>query len=202
MAGRLLHTASIATAVCGLLVPAVSTNTDERSQPQAAAREIHVLSPGVTYNAGLLDLAEAFTKETRIKVTVTSTGMGRIVNEIKTATPPADAIFLPLELMSTLALDGGIKPGTYTPLGRVEVGLAVRAGAPHPDISTVEKLRAALLPAKAVMYSNPATGSMVARIVDTMIAQHSPRCATEADRDDHTIARQLTVLVGASRVCR
>jgi molybdate transport system substrate-binding protein len=135
---------------------------------QVTPREIRVLSPGVTYNAGLIDLAEAFTKETGTKVSVTSTGMGRIVNEIRTATPPADVAFLPLELMSTLALDGGIKE-TYTPLGRVEVGLAVRAGAPHPDISTVDKLRAALLTAKAVMYSNPATGSMVARIVDTML---------------------------------
>lgn len=136
--------------------------------PQPNRREIRALSPGVTYNAGLLDLADAFLKETGTTVTVTSIGMGRIVNEIKTATPAADVVFLPLELMSTLALDGGIT-GPYTPLGRVEVGLAVRAGAPHPDISTVEKLRAALLPAKAVMYSNPATGSMVARIVDTML---------------------------------
>jgi len=137
--------------------------------PQEKPHEIRALSPGVTYNAGLLDLADAFTKETGTKVSVTSIGMGRIINEIKTAAPAADVVFLPLELMSTLALDGGIKPGTYTPLGRVEVGLAVRSGAPHPDISTVDKLRAALLPAKAVMYSNPATGSMVARIVDTML---------------------------------
>src|SRR5437773_8423659 len=139
--------------------------------PQEQPHEIRALSPGVTYNAGLLDLADAFTKETGTKVTVTSIGMGRIVNEIKTATPAADVIFLPLELMSTLALDGGIKPGTYTPLGRVEVGLAVRAGAPHPDISSVDTLRTALLSAKAVMYSNPATGSMVARLVDTMLKQ-------------------------------
>jgi len=136
--------------------------------PQSNGREIRVLSPGVTYNAGLLDLADAFQKETGTKVSVTSIGMGRIVDEIKKGTPAADVIFLPLELMSTLALDGGIK-GPYTPLGRVEVGLAVRAGATHPDISTVEKLRTALLGAKALMYSNPATGSMVARIIDTML---------------------------------
>ena len=149
--------------MCAAVLAVFST-----SASQVTPREIRALSPGVTYNAGLLDLAEAFTKETGTKVSITSIGMGRIVNEIKTATPAADVVFLPLELMSTLALDGGVR-GTYTPLGRVEVGLAVRAGAPHPDISTVDKLRAALLPAKAVMYSNPATGSMVARIVDTML---------------------------------
>jgi molybdate transport system substrate-binding protein len=149
---------------CSALLAAVVAWT-----PQVNPLEIRALSPGVTYNAGLLDLADAFTRETGRKVIVTSIGMGRIVNEIRTATPAADVIFLPLELMSTLALDGGIRPGTYAPLGRVEVGLAVRAGAPHPDISTVDKLRAALLSSKAVMYSNPATGSMVARIIDTML---------------------------------
>jgi molybdate transport system substrate-binding protein len=148
---------------CGLLAVWVT------SAAQVPQREIRALSPGVTYNAGLLDLADAFMKETGTKVSVTSVGMGRIIGEIKTATPPADVVFLPLELMSTLDLDGGIKPGTYTPLGRVEVGLAVRAGAPHPDISTVDRLRTALLSSKAVMYSNPATGSMVARIVDTLL---------------------------------
>src|ERR1700674_1691149 len=103
-----------------------------------AAADIGVMAPGVVYNAGLLDLAAAYTKETGKKVAVTSVGMGGIVNAAKTATPPADVMMLPFELMSTLSLDGGVAPGTFTPLGRSEMGLAVPAGAPHPDISTVE----------------------------------------------------------------
>jgi molybdate transport system substrate-binding protein len=133
---------------------------------QAKPGEIRVTTPGVVYNAGLLDLAAAFTKETGTKVNVTSVGMGRIVNDITTGTPAPDVIMLPFELMSTLALDGGVKPGSFTPLGRAEMGLAVRAGAPHPDISTVDKLAAALRSAKAVMRSNPAGGSMVARVIE------------------------------------
>jgi len=133
---------------------------------QAGGGEIRVISPGVVYNAGLLDLAAAYTKESGIKVSVTSSGMGRIVNDIKTVAPAPDVIMLPFELMSTLSLDGGIKPGSFTPLGRSEMGLAVRAGAPHPDISTVEKLAAVLRGAKAVMRSNPAGGSMVARVIE------------------------------------
>jgi molybdate transport system substrate-binding protein len=147
-----------------LLVAVLATS----GQPagQESVREIRVISPGVVYNAGLLDLAAAFGKETGTKVTVTSSGMGRIVNDIKTVTPTPDVIMLPLELMSTLSLDGGVKPGTFTPLGRAEMGLAVRAGATHPDISTVEKLATALRSAKAVMRSNPAGGSMVARVIE------------------------------------
>lgn len=133
---------------------------------QMNAGEIRVISPGVVYNAGLLDLAAAYTKAAGTKVSVTSSGMGRIVNDIKTVTPAPDVIMLPFELMSTLSLEGGIVPGSFTPLGRSEMGLAVPAGARHPDISTVEKLAAALRGAKAVMRSNPAGGSMVARVIE------------------------------------
>lgn len=134
-----------------------------------AAADIRVLVPGVVYNAGLLDLAAAYTKETGKKVAVTLVGMGAIVNGVKTANPPADVVSLPFELMTTLSLDGDIVPGTFLPIGRSEMGLAVRAGAPHPDISTVEKLAAALRGAKAVMRSNPAGGSMVAKVIEDKV---------------------------------
>jgi molybdate transport system substrate-binding protein len=141
--------------------------------PEAAARyaaaDIRVIVPGIVYNAGLLDLAAAYTKETGKKVAVTSLGMGNIVNAIKTVNPPADVVSLPFELMSTLSLDGGIVPGTFLPVGRSEMGLAVLAGAPHPDITTVEKLAAALRAAKAVMRSNPAGGSMVAKVIEDKV---------------------------------
>ena len=127
-----------------------------------------MLSPGVTSNAGLQDLAAAFGKENGIKVTIVGSGMGRIVNDAKTIEPAPDVIMLPLELMASMSLDGGIK-GPWTPLGRTEMGLAVPAGKPHPDISTVEKLAAALRGAKAVMRSNPAGGSMVASVIENKV---------------------------------
>ena len=141
----------------------------QESAARYAAADIRVLSPGVVYNAGLLDLAADYTKETGKKVAVSLIGMGGIVNAVKTANPPADVIMLPFELMSTLSLDGGVVPGSFMPLGRSEMGLAVRAGAPHPDISTVEKLAAVLRTAKAVMRSNPAGGSMVAKVIEDRI---------------------------------
>ena len=61
------------TAILGVsLVVAAPVNA------QVSAAEIRVISPGVVYNAGLLDLAAAYTKETGTRVTVTSSGMGRI----------------------------------------------------------------------------------------------------------------------------
>jgi molybdate transport system substrate-binding protein len=141
----------------------------QESAARYAAADIRVMSPGVVYNAGLLDLAAAYTKETGKKVAVISVGMGGIVNAAKTANPPADVIMLPFELMSTLSLDGGVVAGSFTPLGRSEMGLAVPAGAAHPDISTVDKLAAVLRSAKAVMRSNPAGGSMVAKVIEDKV---------------------------------
>lgn len=134
------------------------------------AAEIRVLSPGVVFNAGLLDLAADFARKTGTRVLVLPDLMGRIMADIKSRTPPPDVVMLPLDLMATLALDNGIDRDTFTPLGRVEIGLAVRAGADHPDISTVDKLAVVLRSAKQVVYSNPASGiSMEAGIIDQLL---------------------------------
>jgi molybdate transport system substrate-binding protein len=166
---RLPHLAALLTAFffSAALLPLAQENASNVN-----ATEIRVVTPGFVYNAGLLDLARDFTKETGVKVTVKSDGMRTIISDVKRATPVADVVIVPIDpvdMMGSLALDKGIKQGTFTPLGRVEIGLAVKAGAPHPDISTVEKFAAALKSAKAVMYSNPATGSMEAGIIDRML---------------------------------
>jgi ABC-type molybdate transport system substrate-binding protein len=127
--------------------------------------DVRVVTPGVIYNAGLVDLAAAYTKQTGKTVGIRLVGMGQIANAVRTMTPPPDVVMLPFDLMGTLTLDGGVMQGSFLPLGRSEMGLAVPAGAPHPDISTVAKLAATLRSAKAVMRSDPSHGSMVAEVI-------------------------------------
>jgi molybdate transport system substrate-binding protein len=130
--------------------------------------DIRVLTPGVVFMSGLPDLAGAFGKENKKTVGINTVGMGTIVDEMGKRTPPPDMIVLPFQLMNSYALEGGVMPGTMVPLGRNRMGLAVKAGAPKPDISTPEKFIAALKTAKAVMRSNPASRTMVATIIDDM----------------------------------
>src|ERR1051325_8183676 len=134
-----------------------------------ATADIRVITPGVVFAAGLPDLAAAFTKETGKKIGVVVVGMGTIVEEMTKKVAPPDVIVLPLQFRTTLSLDGVVATGTFTPLGRTLMGLAVRAGAPKPDISTVEKLAVALKGAKAVMRSNPASRTMVALLIDNVL---------------------------------
>ena len=114
-----------------------------------------MLAPGFVKFAGIDDLAEAYTKETGIKVTVKSTGMGAMMDTIKTGTPAADVVMLPQNLMDQLAAGKGIVAGSRKQLGRVQIVMIVPANAPHPDISTHAKLAAALHGARHVAYSSP-----------------------------------------------
>jgi molybdate transport system substrate-binding protein len=139
----------------------------------AQTTELNVLTPGVVYNAGILDLAADYTKQTGIKVTVKSAGMATIVNEIKKGTPTADVIALPIAFMDGMETEGTIVAGSRADLGRVSVGLAVKKDAPHPDISTPAKLAAALKAGGTVLYSNPAGGSMEARIINDMLHRYA-----------------------------
>jgi molybdate transport system substrate-binding protein len=135
----------------------------------SAQADIRVLAPGFVYNSALKDLAADFTKATGTKVDVVEAGMNVIVGQIKTATPVADVVALPADLMNTLYLDGGIVAGSYTPLGRDELGLAVKKGAPKPDISTVAKLAAVLKSAQAVEVNDPKAGTMQGVIIDGIL---------------------------------
>jgi molybdate transport system substrate-binding protein len=140
----------------------------------ALAASVQVVSPPLV-RAGLTQLAADYTKQTGIVVTVRADVMGKIMNDIKAG--PTDVVLLPPNLMDVLSKDDGIKPGTRQTAGRVEIALAVRPGAPHPDISTVEKLRATLLSAKTVAYSQPGPprNSMEAGIIDRIL--HRPEFA-------------------------
>ncbi|HET8531692.1 MAG TPA: substrate-binding domain-containing protein, partial [Methylomirabilota bacterium] len=75
-----------------------------------------------------------------------------------------------------LAKAGKVTAGTSAPVARSQVGLAVRKGAPRPDISTPEALKQTLLAAKAIAYSDPAGGGAsgihLAKVLDRVgIAQ-------------------------------
>ena len=70
----------------------------------------------------------------------------------------ADIVILAESGVETLIKEGRVVPGSRVDLARSIIGMAVRAGAPKPDISTVEALRRTLLEAKSVGYSASASG--------------------------------------------
>ena len=136
-----------------------------------ADAEIQILAPPVVANAGLKEIAAAFTQKTGIAVAVRSLELLRIA--ANTTAQPTDIVFLTPSLMDGLAKANTIKRDSLADVGRVNIGLAVRTGTAHPDISTVEKLIAALRAAKGVVYSNPdpARGSLGALMIDRLLGR-------------------------------
>ena len=61
-------------------------------------------------------------------------------------------------LLAELDSAGKIAAGSRIDLGRVGLGVVVRAGTPSPDISTPEAVKAALMSAKIIAYTDPKLG--------------------------------------------
>jgi molybdate transport system substrate-binding protein len=135
----------------------------------AQAADVRIISPGIVYNAALYDLVADYNKVSGNNAIIIRGTMDKITGQAQTETPVPDVIGLPADLMNTLYLDGGIVGSSYTPLGRGELGLAVKKGAPKPDISTVAKLATVLKGASAVMVNDPKGGTMQGVMIDTLL---------------------------------
>jgi len=78
----------------------------------------------------------------------------------------ADVLILTQEGLAGLALAGSVVAESCVDLARSYIGLAVKVGSPHPDISTEAALRATLLAARSVAYSRlGASGIFFAQLI-------------------------------------
>lgn len=81
----------------------------------------------------------------------------------------ADVVILTKEALDDLAAKGTVARESCVDLARSFVGVAVKAGEPHPDISTQTALRATLLGARSVAYSRiGASGILFAQLIARM----------------------------------
>ena len=81
----------------------------------------------------------------------------------------ADLVILTAEGIAELAAERLVDPATAVDLVRSYIGVAVRAGAPHPEIGTAAALRRALLEAPCVAYSRSgASGIAFAALIERL----------------------------------
>ena len=122
----------------------------------ASAAEIKALAT-IALQSAMEDLAPRFEKASGHKVTITF-GLGVAMVKRVQDGEAADLLLTPRSGIDGLIKAGKVEPGSDISLARSSVGVAVRKGAPKPDISTPEALRRALIAAKSISYSNPAFG--------------------------------------------
>jgi molybdate transport system substrate-binding protein len=132
----------------------------------AEAVEVKVLAPGFI-GPGFASVAAAFKARTgnSAVLPIGAPTVGKI-EDIITQGSDADVVLLTPEELARMK--DKLKPGSEKKIGRVLFGLAVKAGAPHPDISTAEKFRAALK-GKSVAFNDPASGSLAGKMVDALL---------------------------------
>ena len=147
--------ASIVAAACALLLSGM-----------ASGAEIKVASTQATQEA-YQELVAQFEKATGHKVTTFFSGTLNVSKRLATG-EPFDMI-----IMSGPAIDEQIKLGKAAAGSRVDfassgTGMAVRKGAPKPDISSPDALKKTLLAAKSIGYSTGPSGVYMLSVFEKM----------------------------------
>ena len=132
----------------------------------AQSAEIVVFST-ISAKEALIELVPAFERASGHKVNITYAGGSGLSKQILGGTQ--GHLFIgPEEFSDPLLKEGKLLTGSRTAFARSSTGLAVRAGAPKPDISSPEKLKRALLAAGAVSYSTGASGMHFVKVLERL----------------------------------
>jgi len=126
-----------------------------------AEDEITVVTSG-GFTAAYLELVPAYELSHHNKLlTEFGPSMGTTHNAIPVRLERGesiDVVIMAAPALADLVKQGKVRPDSRVDLGEAKIGMAVKAGAPKPDISTIEALRRTLLAAKSIAYSDSASG--------------------------------------------
>jgi molybdate transport system substrate-binding protein len=133
-----------------------------------AQTEITLIGPGGV-RAAVTKLIPGFEAKTGNKVKGTfGSGLGTKAQVIKGDVFDVTIVQPPLKEVTD---SGNVVASTETPLATVAVGVAVKKGAPKPDISTADAVKKMLLAAKSISYPNPAGGAAAGVSFDNTLKQ-------------------------------
>src|SRR5262245_18324973 len=132
----------------------------------AVSDDIHVFTSGAPAEVQK-ELARRFSDATGHRVLFTVGTLG-VIRERLAGTESPGVVVLPVPAVEALDKIGKLRAGSRRDLARVGIGVAVRAGAPRPDVSTPEAVRAMLLAARSIVHPDPQgggfTGAHIARM--------------------------------------
>lgn len=122
----------------------------------AGAAEITVYCPGAVRGV-VAELAQGFQRDSGHTVKFVF-GTAGALQKRAAAGEAGDVVIVTASGLDELVKLGKVAAGSRRDVGKVGVGVAVRAGALLPDISTPDAFRQAMLDARSVMYADPALG--------------------------------------------
>jgi molybdate transport system substrate-binding protein len=148
-------TTSVAMAVTGgfLLLPAAPSKAIA-----AGAAEVKVLAT-VALTPALDELAVQFERATGNKLTIGYSLVADIRKRMIEG-ETADVVILSRPVMDELQKQEKFAPASIEDVVGATIAVAAKAGAPKPDIGSVESFRRSLLAAKSIVYADPAKGGL------------------------------------------
>jgi molybdate transport system substrate-binding protein len=139
--------------VAALALMTVSASALGALSTASASAELRVYSGGAPQDALKL-LAPDFERTSGHRAAFTFAVVGDIRERLQ-AGEQADVVLLPVPLIDALDKAGKIRPGSRVLLARVGIAVVIREGAPKPDVSTPQALRATLTQARAITHADP-----------------------------------------------
>jgi len=149
------------------------------------AAEIVVLSTTAVKEA-LIEIVPLFERSSGHKINI-SYGSGPIVVEKVRAGAGGDLFIGPDEFSEPLLKEGKLVAGTRVDFARSGASVAVRAGAPKPDVRTSETFKAALLAARSVSYSSGASGLFFVRVLERLGIAHEIKAKLVAPKQGELV---------------
>jgi len=143
--------------IAALLVSALTAGIAS-AQP-AIGENVKIYAAAVV-KTPLTAIASDYEKTTGNKVTIVYDTAGATEQKFR-ADSEAALLITTVPLIKNAENMGALKDGTSTALGSTVAGVAVPPGSKKPDVSSPEKLKAALLAAKRIAVSDPARGATV-----------------------------------------
>lgn len=150
----------------GRLVVAGLTMASVAMVTPSVAADIQVFTSGAP-SAVQKRLAPAFTQATGHNVVITAETINLILKRLEGDASP-DVVVIPRPALAKFEKRGALRPGSMVDVARVGIGVAVKEGAPLPDISTADALRKTLLNAKSIGHPDPKGGGFAGVHIDRM----------------------------------
>ena len=114
----------------------------------------------------LADLVAAYAQHTGTVVSIESVGGVDAARRVQAGDEAFDAVFLAADAIDKLIAGGHAVAGSRVDLMRSGVAVAVRAGAPRPDLSSEEALKQAVLAAPTLGYSTGPSGVALVKLFE------------------------------------
>jgi molybdate transport system substrate-binding protein len=154
------------------------------------AAELKVIAGG-SLTALLNQLGPPFEQATGHKLVIHFDSTPNIITRV-TSNTPFDAVVVPIDVFKDASAKARFVPASVVDIARVGYGVAVRAGAPKPDVSTPDALKKTLLGAQSIAYlPASAAGAYVTKVFERLGIGEEMQAKTKVQAGPPLIAQAI-----------